>query len=50
MNYIITIPMEEEEDEQYWFPDTENMYGFLDLLTQEGKDISNIILPENGLV
>jgi len=50
MDYIITIPMEDGEDEQYSFPDTENMYGFLDLLSRDGKDISNIIICEGGLV
>ena len=50
MDYIITIPMEDGEDEQLCFPDTENMYGFLDLLSETGKDISKIIIPEDGLV
>jgi hypothetical protein len=50
MNYIISIPIEETgEVEQYGFPDTENMYGFLDLLVNDGFDISNIILPEGSL-
>ena len=50
MEYIISIPMEDGEDEELCFPDTENMYGFLDLLSESGKDISNIIIPEGGLV
>jgi hypothetical protein len=41
--------MEDGEDEQYSFPDTGNMYGFLALLVNDGFDISNIILPEGSL-
>ena len=50
MDYIISIPMEDGEDEELCFPDTENMYGFLALLVEEGKDIEDIIIPEGGLV
>lgn len=50
MDYIISIPIEDGEDEELCFPDTENMYGFLDLLTESGKDISDIIIPEGGLI
>ena len=50
MDYIISIPMEDGEDEELCFPDTENMYGFLNMLVEDGKDISEIIIPEGGLV
>jgi hypothetical protein len=50
MDYIISIPIDDGEDEEFSFPDTENMYGFLDLLSETGKDISDIIIPEGGLI
>ena len=49
--YIISIPLDDEsgEFEELGFPDTENMYGFLALLLEDGFDISQIILPEGSL-
>ena len=49
MDYIIGIPTE-TGDEEFSFPDTENMYSFLALLSETGTDISEIIIPEGGLV
>jgi len=50
--YVISIPLADEPGEfkDLSFPDTENMFNFLDLLVEHGKDISNIILPEGSLV
>jgi len=50
--YVISIPLGDEpgEFEELGFPDTENMYGFLDLLLEDGFDVSKIILPESSLV
>ena len=50
MDYIISIPMDDGEDEELCFPDTENMYGFLNMLVEDGKDISEIIIPTEGYV
>ncbi len=49
--YVISIPLDDEpsEFEELGFPDTENMYGFLSLLEEDGFDVSRIILPENSL-
>jgi hypothetical protein len=50
--YVISLPLGDEpgEFEEVSFPDTENMYGFLDLLLEDGFDVSKIILPESSLV
>ena len=50
--YVISIPLddESEEFEELGFPDTKNMYGYLDLLLENGFDVSSIILPESSLV
>jgi len=50
--YVISIPLGDEpgEFEEVSFPDTENMYGYLDLLLENGFDVSSIILPESSLV
>ena len=50
--YVISIPLGDEPGEflEYCFPDTENMYGYLDLLLENGFDVSSIILPESSLV
>ena len=50
MDYIISMTDEDGEEEQYSFPDTANMYAFLHLLTEDGHEIDNIILPEAGYV
>jgi hypothetical protein len=50
MDYIISIPIDDGEDEELCFPDTENMYGFLDMLSESGKDISDIIIPAGALI
>ena len=52
VNYVISIPLDEESGEfqELGFPDTDNMYGFLDLLLEDGFDVSRIILPEGSLV
>jgi|TARA_B100000959_G_scaffold215806_1_gene227256 hypothetical protein len=50
MDYIITIPIEDGTEEELAFPDTENMYGFLNMLVEDGKDISEIIIPMEGYV
>ncbi len=50
--YVISIPLDDEsgEVEELGFPDTENMYGFISLLEEDGFDISKIILPEGSLI
>ena len=50
--YVISIPLGDEpgEFEEVCFPDTENMYRYLDLLLEDGFDVSRIILPESSLV
>jgi len=50
--YVISLPLGDEpgEFQELSFPDTENMYGFLDLLLEDGFDVSSIILPERSLV
>ena len=50
--YVISIPLADEpgEFQDLGFPDTENMFRFLEMLVEHGKDISNIILPEGSLV
>ena len=50
--YVISIPLDDEPGEfrECGFPDTENMYGFLDFLSNDGFDVSRIILPEDALV
>ena len=50
--YVISIPLDDEpgEFQECGFPDTENMYGFLDFLSNDGFDVSRIILPEGALV
>lgn len=50
MEYIISIPMEDGETEELAFPDTANMYMFLDLLSETADDISDVIIPEGGYV
>ena len=50
MEYIISIPMDDGDEELLAFPDTENMYKFLDLLSETEKDISDIIIPQEGYV
>ncbi len=50
--YVISIPLDDEpgEFETLGFPDLDNMYGFLNLLSENGLDVSRIILPEGSLV
>ena len=50
--YMISIPLDDEpgEYETLGFPDLDNMYGFLSLLSENGLDVSRIILPEGSLV
>jgi hypothetical protein len=50
--YVISIPLDDEpgEVEELGFPDTENMYGFISLLEENGFDVSKIILPEGSLI
>jgi hypothetical protein len=50
--FVISIPLDDEpgESEELGFPDLENMYGFLELLLEDGFDVSKIILPEGSLV
>ena len=52
IKYVISIPLDDEpgEYESLGFPDLDNMYGFLNLLSEDGLDVSRIILPENSLV
>ena len=43
--YTISLPLDDEpgEFEEVSFPDTGNMYGFLDLLLEDGKDYENVV-------
>ena len=52
IKYVISIPLDDEpgEYETLGFPDLDNMYGFLNLLSEKGLDVSRIILPESSLV
>ena len=49
--YVISIPLDDEpgEYETLSFPDLDNMYGFLNLCSENGLDVSRIILPESSL-
>ena len=51
-DYVISIPLDDDpgEYDEVSFPDTENMYGFLNLLLEDGFDVSRIILPEGSLI
>ena len=42
MEYIITMMVEDGEEEMYGFPDTENMYKFLDMLSEDGICIIDV--------
>jgi hypothetical protein len=48
--YVISIPCSDEpgETKEIGFPDTENLYNFLDYL-QDEFDISGIVLPKEAL-
>ena len=46
----VILPTNKGPIKEVSFPDTENMYGFLDLLLEDGFDVSRIILPESSLV
>ena len=50
MEYIIEMMDEDGESEMYGFPDTENMYKFLDMLSEDGICIEDVILPQEGYV
>ena len=52
IKYVISIPLDDEpgEYESLGFPDLDNMYGFLNLLSEDGLYVSRIILPENSFV
>ena len=51
-DYVISIPLDDDpgEYDEVSFPDTENMYGFLNLLLEDGFDVSRIILQEGSLI
>ena len=53
VKYVISIPLDGEETGETMecgFPDTENMYGFLSMLEDDGYDVSRISIPEGTLI
>ena len=50
MDYIISMIVDDGEEEEFSFPDTENMYCFLHLLAEDGICIEDVILPQEGYV